>query len=206
MGDIPHNPLIETDIDFSILGHKNLGRYCELTDTEENKDLKEGMDFRLPENRRETFMRFYEYHLKYRSHPGAVYYVIPYLSEKYKWDQEQKYWFTFINGCTQNPLTSWVLFNKFPDVNTVNLDDMETWHREYWRNLEYDIDRRYQKGHFDEMVENYKKNLDGKTQTAFFNDLITQEGDGSKFSKVWNKVKNDFFMYGGYQHFHTLNI
>ena len=40
-----------------------IGRYCELNNLEEIKDLKVGMDFRKPEYRREVFLRFYEFHL-----------------------------------------------------------------------------------------------------------------------------------------------
>ena len=30
------------------------------------------VDWRLPENRREAFLRFYGFHLKYRSHPRRL--------------------------------------------------------------------------------------------------------------------------------------
>ena len=42
--------------------------------------LLRGTDFRMQEYRREVFLRFYEFHLRYRSHAGAVYYVMPYLT------------------------------------------------------------------------------------------------------------------------------
>ena len=123
-----------------------IGRYCELNGLQEIEDLKKGMDFRNPQYRREVFLKFYEFHLMYRSHPGCVYFIIPYLAEKFNWTKEQKYWFAFINGATQNPLSSWVVFNVFPDFNKITYDDFENWHRKNWRRLDYDIDRRYQKG------------------------------------------------------------
>lgn len=171
-------------------------RYCDLHGIPEVKDLKEGMDFRKPEYRREVFLNFYEYHLKYKSHPGAVYYVMPYLAEKYNWDFETKLWFAFINGATQNPLTSWVIFQHFPVFSEINLEDMEKWHRAYWKNLDYDIDRRYQKGHFVEMVENYVELLDGKTQSEYFNDICNSDDVYENFNKLWDVVFNEFFMYG----------
>jgi len=67
-----------------------LRRYCQLHGIHEVSDLEIGMDFRLPQYRREVFLRFYEFHLKYRAHAGAVYYVFPYLFEKLKMTDEQR--------------------------------------------------------------------------------------------------------------------
>ena len=50
-----------------------LARYCEINNLTEIKELKYGMDFRKPEYRREVFLRFYDYHLKFKSHPGGIY-------------------------------------------------------------------------------------------------------------------------------------
>ena len=45
-------------------------------------------DWRLPEHRREVFLDFYEFHLRYRSHPGGVYYIMPYLKDRFGWSEE----------------------------------------------------------------------------------------------------------------------
>ena len=44
-----------------------------------------GVDYRKPEYREQVFQDFYEFHLRYRSHPGCVYYLMPYLKEKLNW-------------------------------------------------------------------------------------------------------------------------
>jgi len=173
-----------------------LGRYCELNELEEIKELKPGLDFRKPEYRREVFFNFYEFHLKYKSHPGGVYYLFPYLAKKYNFDTEQKLWFAYINGCTQNPLTTWVLFNQFPDFKNITFDKLEKWHRKYWKYLDYDIDRRYQKGHFVEMAMNYKEIVGDKTQEEFFMELCNTDNVFKNFDNVWDKIINKFFMYG----------
>ena len=46
-----------------------LGRFSK----KEESKLVEGLDFRLPKYRREVFLRFYEFHDKYKGHAGAVY-------------------------------------------------------------------------------------------------------------------------------------
>ena len=173
-----------------------LGRWSDLNNMPEIAELESGLDFRQPQYRREVFLRFYKYHLKYRAHPGAVYYVMPFLANRNNWNFEERLWFAFINGATQNPLTSWVIFNHFPNPHNVTPEEMDEWHRKYWRNLDYDIDRRYQKGHFVEMFTDYKKHLDGKTQEEFFRSIANTDDVYQNFRNVWGYVYNKFFMYG----------
>jgi len=162
---------------------------CQILGIDEVQDLKEGMDFRKPEYRREVFLRFYAFHLKYKSHPGAVYYLMPWLSDKLSLTQEQKLWMAFINGCTQNLCTTWVIFNVFPDFSSVTEDSLETWHRQYWKRLDYDIDKRYSKGHFVENFVNYKKNLDGLTQEQFFFGKHGSTTPEENFMPLWAIVE-----------------
>ena len=72
------------------------------------------MDFRLKQNRREVFLRFYEFHLRYRAHPGAVYQFIPFLSKRFDWDIETRLWYATLNGMTQYPMTSLAILQAFP--------------------------------------------------------------------------------------------
>lgn len=171
--------------------------YAEIFEVEEVKELKYGMDFRLPIYRREVFLRFYEFHLKYRSHPGCVYYLFPYLSEKLNMTKEQEYWFAFINGCTQNPCTTYVLFNLFPDLEKIDIDKLEYWHSKNWKRLDYDTDKRYSKGHFVENVQNYLEQLDGLNQVQFFEEgYCFKEDPNDNFMPLWEKVNKDFYLFG----------
>lgn len=160
----------------------------------EDSNLKAGMDFRLPQYRREVFLRFYEFHLRYKSHPGAVYYVMPYMASRFNWTAEQKLWYAFINGATQNPLTSWVVFSNFPELEKIDIEKMERWHRDNWRDLQYDTDRRYQKGHLVTMTQDYLSRLAGRTQEEFFGGLC-KGTPRENFMPVWHATKA-FHMYG----------
>lgn len=173
------------------------GSACEILGLKETSKLEKGMDFREYEYRREVFLRFYEFHLKYKSHPGGVYFILPYLFEMMEMNQEQKYWFCFINGCTQNPCTSYVIFKTFPNFEDITEESLEEWHRKYWKRLDYDIDKRYSKGHFVENFVNYKKNLEGLTQVEFFENKLCETNEPyENFWNVWNKVYNDFLLFG----------
>lgn len=71
------------------------------------------IDYRERDQRWDVFSKFYDFHLKYRSHPGCVYYLMPYFADTFGWSEEEKLWFAYINGNTQNPVTSWIIFRQF---------------------------------------------------------------------------------------------
>jgi hypothetical protein len=176
------------------------GRYCAQNGVKELSYLEHGMDFRLPQYRREVFLRFYEFHLKYRAHPGGVYFLLPYLQKRYSWTKEQAYWFAYINGCTQNPLTSWVIWSRFPDLHQINLGELAEWFAyggENYARLEFDTDRRYSKKDFVKMVKNYLENLGGRTQEEFFEEVLCGSDDlYANFRKTWEHVNGKFFLFG----------
>lgn len=169
---------------------EEIGRYCELNGLTEVQELEAGMDFRKPEYRREVFLRFYQFHLKHRSHPGGVYYLMPYLAEAHGWDIEQKLWFAYINGHTQHPPTSLIIMRRFPFLphNQKQMNVLTTWFNDYWDKLSWDMDRRYQKKMFPDGVEEYRSKLIKGTQLDLFN--------GLNFAALWSLVRNDFLSFG----------
>lgn len=116
-------------------------------------DLQAGSDFRQPQFRREVWQRFYTFHLRYLGHPGGVYYALPALADAGGWDGEQRAWCAFLNGNTQNPVTTSLLMaaGDRPGLAGQVLD--------YWRahysTLEWDTDRRHHKARFDLAVAGY---------------------------------------------------
>lgn len=116
-------------------------------------ELAAGQDFRQPEHRREVFLRFYDFHLRYRAHPGGVYYLLPYLRERLGWDEEEALWFAFLNGNTQHPVTSLALHRRFPTPD--HAEAMLAWWREHYARLAFDTDRRYHKKALDVAVAGY---------------------------------------------------
>lgn len=172
-------------------------RYCELFKREEVSDLQYGMDFRKPEYRREVFLRFYEFHLRYRAHPGCVYYLFPYLAKVNNWTMEQKLWFAFINGNTQNPVTSWLIFQAFPSLEDLRMPTLTKWFEENRGRLAFDTDRRYHRGKFPEAVARYKEVTRGK-QEAFFETMPPS------FLGWWNAVGKAFLYFGRLSRFSYL--
>jgi hypothetical protein len=172
-----------------------IGNWCNLNKVTEVTDLKKGMDFRMPKYRREVFMRFYEFHLQNRSHPGGVYFMLPWLQKKYDLDHEQMLWMTFINGMSQHIVTTWMLFEQFPTFRS-NPDDMQKYIRDNWAQLGWDMDRRYVKNKFGEALECYQKLIGEKTQTEYWNGLCNTSDDKQNFRNCWTTVMDQFHYFG----------
>ena len=113
--------------------------------------MQSEVDWRWPENRREAFLRFYGYHLKYRAHPGMVYSWLPALAEEYGMTDQERAWLVWINGNTQNPVTSKLILDVAPSPEDWRLavEFVDT----NFSRLQWDTDRRYHKARFGEATE-----------------------------------------------------
>lgn len=112
-----------------------------------------------------VFQDFYEFHLRYGAHPGCVYYLMPWLALEYGWDLEQRLWFAFINGNTQNPVTSLMLFRQGDRPERAS--EMLTWYHANLERLAWDTDRRYHRKAFPQAVMSYLQ-LTGGDQAEYW--------------------------------------
>jgi hypothetical protein len=172
-----------------------IGRWSALSGDDEVKDLQQGMDFRQHRYRREVFLRFYEFHCKYRTHPGCVYFLIPQLRKMNFWNQENTLWYAFINGNTQNPVTSYYIHEHFPDVPT-DTAKLRSWFRDNYDKLAFDTDRRYHKKSFIESVDSYVKFLNGRTQERAFRAIMCSGNPALNFAPAWKHLSRDLLTFG----------
>jgi hypothetical protein len=147
-------------------------------------------DYRLPENRREYFTALYKMNLEYGVMPGLVYLYMPELARRYNWDAEQKLWFAFLNGLTQNPITSLRLFDQLPAVPPAGaaLTKFEEWFNAEWDTLQFDTDRRYQKKDTLPAIKTYAALVEasGSQQT-----MLT-----GAYAELWSHVRDSYFSFG----------
>ena len=141
--------------------------------------LPAGADLRRPEHRREVFLRFYDYHTRFGTHPGLVYLIIPGLREKLKWSQEETLWFSFLNGCTQHPMTSLLLMQQAPSF--AEADRLVTWLEHNVDRVSVDTDRRYHRRAIPKAIEGYRQMLRGQSGSEFWADR-SREG----WESVWS--------------------
>lgn len=147
-------------------------------------------DYRLPEHREEYFTALYRMNLEHRVMPGLVYLYLPELAHLEGWNNEQKLWFSFIQGNTQNPITSYRIFREFPEQprTTEEFKRITDFFNSNWDTLSFDVDRRYSKKMFPDAVVRYHALVrEAGSQKA----LLT--GD---FDELWNKVYHFFHGFG----------
>ena len=147
-----------------------------------------GKDWRLPENRREAFQRSYTHHLRHRSHPGLVYQLLPAIAEHCDLDDDQRAWLVWLNGNTQNAVTSLLLLRAAPGPEHWRLA-VDFWN-ENFRALEWDTDRRHQKSKFGEATEKWYRGWADSTSPASGWYAAADKGWG----ETWAFSKNQPYM------------
>lgn len=104
-------------------------------------------DYRLKDNRRAYFESLYSMHLQHRVHPGLVYIYLPGLVKLHRLDPEDTLWLAFLNGITQNPITTMRMFQELPTCPRPgdDLTAFTAWFNEEWAALAFDTDRQKNK-------------------------------------------------------------
>jgi hypothetical protein len=154
------------------------------------------MDYRLKEHRREAFIRWYAWSLKYDDCDPAVW-ATNYLNKRYEHNDEQKLWLCWLYGNTYNLPTAWVLMNEFPDFELATVDRMEKWNAENYKQLRYQTDTKWNKGHLPTMFASYKEYIGNGTQRDKFNSLYVGR-DEANFEVLWGSVKDSLYKFGRY--------
>lgn len=149
-------------------------------------------DYRLLENRREYFDALYKLNLVYGVMPGLVYLYMPELAKRYRWGVDEKLWFAFLNGLTQNPITSLILFHRLPGVPPAGsaLSQFEEWFNENWHELQFDVDRRFQKKETVNAIKTYAKLVEqfGSQEAMLRKD--------TPYSSLWSRVRDNYYSFG----------
>jgi hypothetical protein len=148
-------------------------------------------DYREVENRRDYFDALYRLNLTQKIMPGLVYLYMPELAARYGWDDEQKLWFAFLNGMTQNPITSLRLFARLPSVPPAGatLSAFTDWFNTEWETLQFDTDRRYQKKDTVQSIKTYAA-------------LVAEHGSqramltGKTWPQLWSLVRDGYYTFG----------
>ena len=137
------------------------------------------------------FDKLYKLNLEQGIMPGLVYLYMPELARRYDWNAEQKLWFAFLNGLTQNPITSLRLFDQLPGVPPAGaqLTRFTEWFNAEWDTLQFDTDRRYQKRDTVEAIKTYAKLVEEfGSQEVMLSD--------KPYADLWNLVRNRYYSFG----------
>lgn len=174
--------------------------------------LRIGMlDYRLTENRREAFIRWYAWSLEHNDCDPAVW-ITNYINKRYEHNDEQRLWFCWLYGNTYHLPTAWVLMNEFPDFELATVDRMEQWNTANYQRLRYQTDTKWNKGHLPTMFASYKEFIGNRSQREALESYCKGSPE-ENFDALWDAVKGSLHKFGRYstwfylQHLkHTANI
>jgi hypothetical protein len=154
------------------------------------------MDYRLQQNRREAFIRWYAWSLKYDDCDPAVW-ATNYINDRYEHNDEQKLWLCWLYGNTYYLPTAWVLMNEFPDYELATVDRMTQWNTANYKRLRYQTDTKWNKGHLPTMFASYQQFIGGRTQR---DRLESYYGNTEKdnFDNLWEGIKSSLHKFGRY--------
>lgn len=154
------------------------------------------MNFLDKENRREAFIRWFAWSVKYKDCDPAVW-MTNYLHQRYEHNDEQRLWLAWLYGNTYYLPTAWVLLNEFPDFELATVDRMEKWNSENYKRLRYQTDTKWNKGHLPVMFESYQQFIGDRSQRSaleqYYGDNPTQT-----FDNLWTSVKGQLHKFGRY--------
>jgi hypothetical protein len=154
------------------------------------------MDYRLPQNCREAFIRWWIWSLKYDDCDPAVW-MTNYLHKRYEHNDEQRLWLAWLYGNTYYLPTAWVLMNEFPDFELATVDRMEQWNTANYKRLRYQTDTKWNKGHLPTMFASYQKFIGDRTQREALEEYYgyTEE---ENFNNLWKGIKSSLHKFGRY--------
>jgi hypothetical protein len=154
------------------------------------------MDYRLAENRKEAFIRWYAWSLKYDDCDPAVW-CTNYLHKRYEHNDEEKIWLAWLYGNTYQLPTAWVLKNEFPDFELATVDRITQWNTINYKRLRYQTDTKWNKGHLPVMFESYQNFIGNRTQRER---LESYYGDNEEanFDSLWKSIKSGLHKFGRY--------
>lgn len=154
------------------------------------------MNYLETKNRREAFIRWYAWSLKYDDCDPAVW-ATNYLNTRYEHNVEQKLWLCWLYGNTYQLPTAWVLMNEFPDYELATVDRMTQWNTANYKRLRYQTDTKWNKGHLPVMFESYQKFIGDRTQREAFESYYVGTSE-ENFTHLWSMLKGSLHKFGRY--------
>ena len=154
------------------------------------------MDYRLKENRREAFIKWYAWSVEYKDCDPAVW-MTNYLNDRFEHNSEQRIWFSWLYGNTYYLPTAWILITEFPDFELATYDRMSLWNTENYKRLRYQTDTKWSKGHLPDMFKSYAEFVGSRSQRESFESLMG-DNEYDNFDNLYDAVTDKFYKFGRY--------
>jgi Alpha-glutamyl/putrescinyl thymine pyrophosphorylase clade 2/Glutamine amidotransferase domain len=147
--------------------------------------LNPAIDFRI--DRREGFIQYYAAMLAAQDVDPSF----PTMSEifsRYELSLEQRYLVSFYYAVFYENATVFLMLQEFPELEKIDVGRLKRWHDKNWKLLQYQVDRKWNKGHLVEQVVSYKDLIGSQTQHQFFSRLIVPGDPVTSFNNCWREL------------------
>ena len=156
------------------------------------------------QNRRELFKKYYHWALKTNDCDSNLF-LMNYVNKRQEHNIEQRFWWAWLYANTYNAATAFIMFNEFPDFENVDIDRLTKWNAKNYKNLNYEVDCKWNKNHLPSMFASYRENVYKRslTQKQYFDSLCT--GDSTyNFYTLQNEITKNWHKFGRYLTFFYL--
>ena len=154
------------------------------------------LDFRLPENRREAYIRYYVWQLRTWDCDTPLA-VMNYLFDRLEYNIEQRFWLCFLYGNTYQIATAYAIWNEMPDKINVNMERLIKWNSDNFQNMKYQTDTKWNKGYLDKMTECYLKEIPG-SQEEYFKRICSSSDPKENYERLRKIIIDKFYKFGRY--------
>ena len=115
---------------------------------------------------------------------------LKYLADRYELNIEQRYWIAFLYGTCYSAVTTFYMYNEFPDYELVDSKRLKEWNDKNYHRLRYQTDTKYNKGYLPQQFESYKDWIGKKNQRTKFQQF-------NDFDTLWHSIKNNLYKFTG---------
>jgi len=155
------------------------------------------IDFRKKENRRELLVRYLAWQYRNNDLDPAIP-LINYLFNRLEYNQEQRYWMTYLYAYTYNPASALAIFNEIPDFENIDMPMLTKWTTDTFNKVQVEKDVKWNKGHLAKMAQSYIDVVGNQTQHQYFTSLCDSDNPKENYVKLDNVVTNKFHKFGRY--------
>lgn len=154
------------------------------------------LDYRIPENRREFFLKYLAFGLRSTDCDAALG-MLNYIFERQELNLEQRMLVSWYYANTYNLPTAYLFYNEFPDYEGVDLGRLTRWNNENYKRLRYNTDLKYNKGFLPQMFESYRTSVGG-SQVSFYKKLCGSSNPKENYETLKKFIDKNFYKFGRY--------
>ena len=156
----------------------------------------EAVDWRLPENRKEMFFRWFNWRLSGKNIDHYTWNLAYMNTEKSPtgkpMTRAQKLWYSYLFGTTYQASMAWIFYWNNPDPMKISFDDLDKWNRATMPDQRFATDTRYNKGHVVKMWRSFIEWVDregqGDIEEAF--DKFIVEDPTESFHNITEQIRS----------------